>query len=572
MRGIGLAILVLVGVTSTGYAEPVVLAVERDAIFVELGARDGVGAGTELELLHAVTVRDPRSGQVLRDHFALGTLEVVKSGERISMARAEPELAARVIAGDRVRVISPRRRFEDPWARQVAASQTREAQPSAAPRRDTADATELVRRAWLDTLGKAPERRIERWLEVLRGDPHGPYRTAIQAEIASLKAQIAQRDEALALGAKVEHRGPRIAALAAAVLETTEREVVIGGPLAAMRLSGALPGRPIELAFLVLEPAEVARAQLFARRSGEPGFSRIALVADGDAYLRGVIPDGEGDVEWYVEVVGQGGATAPALGSRERPERIAIERVVAEAPISQGRSHVDLHVDYVDFDGKLGGGFDQYTQAEADFSYRFGGPIHVVRLGFGTLSGTGGPKDVIDGDPAGACRDATGTFRCRAVDFSYVYTELELRLREHVAIMLRPQAGRLATDSMTSETRRCRGRDVAGCEFLTGLGVRARLRLGTETGTHLVLGAGFTEQIGTLLEAAYHWLPVGAVPVRLTVQVTDMPVPEDFGVRLIGDIGWRATSWFYPSLRLSYQARDLDHAGVSGGPALNFDW
>ena len=51
-----------------------------------------------------------------------------------------------------------------------------------------------------------------------------------------------------------------------------------------------------------------------------------------------------------------------------------------------------------------------------------------------------------------------------------------------------------------------------------------------------------------------------------------MPVPENFGVRLIGDVGYRSLSWFYPSLRLSYQARDIDHAGVSGGLAMNFDW
>jgi hypothetical protein len=30
--------------------------------------------------------------------------------------------------------------------------------------------------------------------------------------------------------------------------------------------------------------------------------------------------------------------------------------------------------------------------------------------------------------------------------------------------------------------------------------------------------------------------------------------------------------WFYPSARVSYQARDIDHAGISGGLAMNFDW
>ena len=51
-----------------------------------------------------------------------------------------------------------------------------------------------------------------------------------------------------------------------------------------------------------------------------------------------------------------------------------------------------------------------------------------------------------------------------------------------------------------------------------------------------------------------------------------MPVPEDFGVRLLADVGWRGMSWVYPSLRVSYQARDIDHVGVSGGFGLNFDW
>ena len=86
-----------------------------------------------------------------------------------------------------------------------------------------------------------------------------------------------------------------------------------------------------------------------------------------------------------------------------------------------------------------------------------------------------------------------------------------------------------------------------------------------------MLGAGFTDALGTLLEAAYNWLPP-VVPVQLTVQVTDQPVVEDFGVRLIADVGVRHCPGSIPSVRLSYQARDIDHAGISGGFAMNFDW
>ena len=102
--------------------------------------------------------------------------------------------------------------------------------------------------------------------------------------------------------------------------------------------------------------------------------------------------------------------------------------------------------------------------------------------------------------------------------------------------------------------------------------MRARVRFGQERGTNLELGVGFASHVGTLFEAAYHWAPRPVVPIKFSVQVTDMPVPEDYGVRLVGDIGWRGVRWVYPSLRLSYQARDIHHAGVSGGMAMNFDW
>src|SRR5262249_51990545 len=153
----------------------------------------------------------------------------------------------------------------------------------------------------------------------------------------------------------------------------------------------------------------------------------------------------------------------------------------------------DGHVEYVDFDGKLGKGYDQYTQAELDFTYRFMKPVYAVRLGFGTLTGTGGPKDVID--LGNSCMDESGTYRCQKVTFSYVYTELEFRVRPNIALMIRPQAGLLTNDTMeTGSGDRCTGSDTSGCEFFTGFGARGRIRLGDELGTNLVLGASFTSR------------------------------------------------------------------------------
>jgi hypothetical protein len=299
----------------------------------------------------------------------------------------------------------------------------------------------------------------------------------------------------------------------------------------------------------------------------------VPLTADGDAYLRATVP-GErvraGALAWFVEV----GDRPVGQGSREAPGTIDVDADVDEPPPARERTSIETSLDYVDFDGGLAGGFDQYVQADLAFTYRFLTPVHAARLGFGTLTGKGGPKDVIDADPLNGCKDGGGTYRCRQVDFSYVYTELELRPRRSVAVMLRPQVGLLTTDRSEGGARnRCRdATTLDDCEFFTGLGLRARVRFGDERATNLELGVGLTSHVGTLFEAAYRWAPIRVVPIKLSVQVTDMPVPEDYGVRLVGDVGWRGTRWVYPSLRISYQARDIDHAGLSGGLGLNFDW
>lgn len=583
---LSLATCLAVALAAPSALADVVLAVDGPDVYLDLGAQDGVGAGTALELLHEVTAKDPRTGAVLRDRFSLGALVVHKSGPRISVARGSDELVQRILPGDRVRLLSPARRFIDPWQELLDAAAPPPA-PSPVPTAPTPtepvapiDHVALAGEAWQDTLGKPTAQRLARWQKLLERDPRTPYRAAIEAELESLRQQQKSREAALARAREHSHedRAPRVARLASQLLGGEQ-----GPLLAAAELPRAVPGQPLSLAFLVREPARLVQAWLFVRPAGEPGFRRLQLRRDGDVYLRG---DLEAELvraphlDWYVEAeltqTGEASETSritAVIGSQTSPRRIVIDPVVTEPAVERGRSHIDAKIDYVDFDGGLADGFDQYYQAELDFTYRFLDPVYAVRLGFGTLSGTGGPKDIIDEDATGRCLDQAGDYRCSKVSFSYVYTELELRLRPQVALLLRPQAGLLTTDRlMETETGRCSGQELAGCEFHTRFGARARVRFGTETGTNLAIGAGFTSGVGTLLEAAYQWFPTRAVPVQLVVQVTDMPVPENLGVRLVADVGWRQLSWLYPSARVSYQARDIDHAGFSGGLALNFDW
>jgi hypothetical protein len=129
--------------------------------------------------------------------------------------------------------------------------------------------------------------------------------------------------------------------------------------------------------------------------------------------------------------------------------------------------------------------------------------------------------------------------------------------------MARPLFGRGHRDSSPNDDAH---------DWQDSFGARLRLRLGRETDTNLAVGASLTEGFGSLYEAVFTWNVIPRFPVVLSAQVTDQPVPGDFGVRLIADVGWRGLKWVYPSFRVSYQARNIDHAGVSAGGSLHFDW
>src|SRR3954463_12076505 len=149
-----LLISLIMASSTAAYADPVVLAVDGKDIYVEIGAKDGVGAGSELELLHEIVAHDPKSGATLRDRFDLGTITVEKSGAAISIAHADEALAKRVLPGDQVRLISPKKAYVDPWAEQVAGSKGQPAPlpgvqpPPTTPATGPIDHSGLARVAW----------------------------------------------------------------------------------------------------------------------------------------------------------------------------------------------------------------------------------------------------------------------------------------------------------------------------------------------------------------------------------------------------------------------------------------
>jgi hypothetical protein len=262
------------------------------------------------------------------------------------------------------------------------------------------------------------------------------------------------------------------------------------------------------------------------------------------------------------------GGTVPEaiIGSDESPATLEVDASVEEPAIDTvGRSRVTFSAEYVSFDGlsKLPDSHDWYVFGEADFMYRFRGPLWAMRIGVAALQGEGGNKDDI---LAGLC-DGGGT-ACRRVAFNYAYFELEFKLHDLVHVMARPLiGGGYETDNATG--------DPDFDQWQDSTGFKGKVRVGRERETNLVLGfAVFGDRISTStsFDAAFTWNVLPEFPIVLGTQVTNLPAGESTGVRLLADLGWRRVDWVYPTLRVAYQARNIDLTGLSIGLGVNFDW
>ena len=569
-----LAIFVVLACTGAiAHARGSVLKVEEGRAFIDLGTEAGVAVGSVVTLYHVISVKHPVSGKPVRDSFPLAKLRVLNSGSKISVVAVPESIASRIVAGDEVELASDPQVVIDPWTQprpssrstiDGAAARARRLSEVNAAQKKIAIVSE-VETVWSQTLGQPIEKRIALWKNYLDHRPESPYRSAISQALSELESMTEEAAEAARMTPEERRARAQIRKLS-----RLDPDFSGTGGFFLRPPKHTDEGVPVDLTFLVAFPDKIQSGWLYYRPEGAASYKRTELRAAGDSYLKGTIP---GDavrppnVEYFVEVLEVAGQSPAAVhGSNADPETLSVTASPAVDPRDErGRSQITTFLDYVDFDGlSPDRDFDQYVHSEIDFMYRFRKRyVHSLRLGFGTMQGVGGPKDIIDDDPTG-CVDTTGTFRCRKVGYNYAYTELEWHLGPYVGVALRPQWGSAKRDRspIAGEDR----------QFFRAFGMRGRIRFGREEGSNLLLGAAATQRLGKLFEASFNWAVLPEYPLVASIQVTDQPVIEDFGVRLMVDAGWKRYDWFYPSLRLAYQARDIDHAGPSAGFAANFKW
>ncbi|WP_434390946.1 hypothetical protein [Melittangium boletus] len=506
-----LLLLLLWSVSAQAARAASVLRIEGPDAFVDLGRAEAAPPGARLRVYRVIEARHPVTGKVLRDRFLLGEAEVLEAGEVLSRIAAPDEVLAHLEVGDEVEPVAPAAPREKPASAVPAPA----ASASAAQAPSDAERTAL-RAAWNAAVQSAPAERARVWEDFLGAWPQTDLVGPLRAEIALLK-------------------------------ETAASGRPTAEPVAPVLYVRA-PGRvfthePIVVSLASLAGPTPRAVMVHWREQGSPTFRTVHLDAEPHGHFRAVLPVAPAPlagVEYFVEAVLPSGATLAAFASAQRPGAIAVLRPPRDERIElRDRSRVRLTDEYVDFNRFKGN--DVYNLFEADFLYRVYTVVHAVRVGFGNYRGLGTPRSRLDSGQPG-----------RPVGYTYGFGELELRLHPALSLLLKGSAG------VTREGLRG-GADVG-------------LRIGGETGTSLLIRGAKVADIGQRASLALSWDAVRDWPMSAEVVVTNEPIGEDLGVRLIYTVGRSVTPWLDLNGRVSYQLRDINHSGFGLGLGTTFHW
>jgi hypothetical protein len=548
-RLLGAMLLSLLLCSSALAAEGQVLRLEGPQLFVDIGARDGVRVGDEVQLLRVVELFDPDQGRTLRDRFTIGTGRVVEVGEVLTLVVADPAVVERLELGDVVLATSHPIEAPRPAPVPVATAPTA---PVAAPAQSD---TGPGQSAFLEAFAQAARaadlaQRRASWQRFIEAWPDAPMVPVVEEEIRAIEAL-----EATALPAApqrapgrqfVADPSPVASAAPPPAPDQAAPKHLVVIPSAVTRIHA---GRPIQVGVTVPEIHRVERAELFYRRQGAATWQQATMQPLGDTVLGATIPASvieEPAVEWYV-VVREHSGTDLRVPAGDAHRSTKVFREVAEPEI-RDRSQVALTYEFVDFYQLKRA--DWFSIFEADFLYRVGaGPLHSMRIGYGVYDGVSGPVADID-----AATDAQLPSLTSDVGYKYGVLELELTASQWLALLPRGIVG-VQIDGMA-------------------MGLGGTVRIGQEEGTSLLVGGLHLGDVGQLYQLQLAWNTVPRVPMAAEVSVTNQPGVslDDYGVRLVYEARYELTDWVQVGGRVGYQLRNIFHNGPGFGATVVFGW
>ena len=536
----------------------VLLHVQGAEHVIDLGRADGLQTGARVRLFRTVSVRHPSTGRRLRDRFEVGEVRVAETAARMAVLIVPPAMARRLRPGDPVLVLQSAPPPKSEAARATVAVKTGRASvvrrpgggslakaPAAALRlkpraqqpaqaADEAEAERLFRAS----LGRQPAERMALWRRFLTEHPDSRLGPAVRRELNAM-AELAVDQRRLRENKNRSRRDEQL------------RRTVAHEPLPPLRV-----GEPAWVVLTAADWSAVADVRVYFRRLDAGVFEMLRAEPSRRLHRRVRLPDAVVQTPgfaYFAVVTTPDGAIRHLGGDASRPHVVA----VSDARSSIARPKRDATTlrwitEFVDFN--RGRGDDRVLISELSVAYRLDhGRLHAFDMGYGFLNGRGGR--VADGGEAlaGGGEAVRGdTLDGRRASFKYAWLGTDWRLHPNWHGIVRFVMG---LDDGGLDT---------GLELLT--------RIGPEQGTNLQLGISALADTGRAASVALNTHVVPKVAMTGVFEVTNRPVGEDLGIRLIYQADFELTEFLALTGRASYALRTIDHAGLGLGAGVALNW
>ena len=515
------ALIIIALLAAPAYADDIVkgtiVKVEHEEVYVNIGAKQGVGDGAALRIKRTINLRHPVSRAPINDWIPIGSATITQSGTVLSRAVIGP-LIDRVRVGDVVEALVT---SDAPVPVEMP-----KPRPNEPPPPPVEPQTAAVLAAFAAQSGLSLDARIATWERYLSTNRSSPFAAAIQHDLEQLhglREQMKSPDPTSSeIVDQLEHDPPRAADAAA----------------------------PIPLVFVVAVPERVASAYLHYRTRGSRTFTRTLLVRENDIYLRGAIPAAAvktPGVDYFVEISSPNGASGLAFRTPADPLRVTVKAppIVDRFEDKRGRSSVTLSVEYLDFatfDKREGDRRDKLYNASVDVGYRLDSMIRRVGVGYGSIGGQGGYRNFTY-DPAASPIPESG--------YNYGYADVEAGLPSYMI------GGKL----------------IAGVgKGGFAMGVEGRGRIGKWDDTNLTISAGNIPEVGWHTDVRFGTQPAEDLLFGVIVGATDQPNMGHVAAKLATEFHWIGNENVSVLVRGSWQGRSSIHGGIGGGAALGFSW
>ncbi len=321
---------------------------------------------------------------------------------------------------------------------------------------------------------------------------------------------------------------------------------------------------PVTIHARIDHPQLVKRAFVLYRAAGAKRFEEVAFRRGSPGPYVAIIPAKHVSGPWVdytIEVEHLDAQRSPAFSSRAAPHRVQVPddgmdliENALEKKLDGRRSVFSSRAEYVSFGKSVGEVIengvvsqhevdDRYYRVEAAYTYR---PMRVIS----EFSIRGG---VVRGrSPVGDRDLQPGQAEDERFDVGLNYGAPSVRFRFH-------DNWHLDGSFLLSVT-----------ELGFSVGTGAALHIGDPYGTKLTLGFEAIQEFGSRFYSQIDIQAHERIKISPIVEVTNMPSADNFGVRLIGEVGANLGAGFSLAARGGYQARVFTSGGPSFGGMLGY--